>query len=110
MNDIDIPTIRVCIAIYNGSKFIERQLKSISEQINSGDQIVIEDDNSTDNTLEIISLYADDRFLIIKNVENEGSQLKNHFPTWLIIFGFARNVVELCYLKMRLKGVTWLAW
>ena len=38
----------VCIATYNGEKFIEEQIRSILLQLDSHDEIVISDDHSTD--------------------------------------------------------------
>ena len=43
--------ISVCIATYNGEKFIKEQLLSILEQLNADDEIIISDDHSTDDTL-----------------------------------------------------------
>lgn len=46
--------ISVCIATYNGEKYIHRQLETILSQLTAEDEIIISDDNSTDNTLDII--------------------------------------------------------
>ena len=46
--------ISVCIATYNGEKFIEKQLQSILNQTLSVDEVIICDDRSTDNTPNII--------------------------------------------------------
>ena len=46
--------ISVCIATYNGEKFIEKQLQSILDQTLSVDEVIICDDRSTDNTPNII--------------------------------------------------------
>lgn len=45
--------ISVCIATYNGEKFISQQLQSIVTQLVPGDQIIISDDGSTDRTIQI---------------------------------------------------------
>ncbi|MBM6822519.1 glycosyltransferase, partial [Fusobacterium mortiferum] len=42
--------ISVCMATYNGERFIEKQLNSILKQTVEVDEIIISDDNSTDNT------------------------------------------------------------
>ena len=36
--------ISVCMATYNGEKYIKDQLKSILEQLNSTDEVIISDD------------------------------------------------------------------
>lgn len=61
--------VSVCIATYNGSQYIEEQLRSILLQLSFDDEIIISDDGSTDNTLEVICSLRDDR---IKLVINEG--------------------------------------
>ncbi|WP_033147758.1 glycosyltransferase [Prevotella sp. P6B1] len=53
--------ISVCIATYNGEKFIRQQLESILPQLSMNDEIVISDDHSTDNTIEIIKSLKDAR-------------------------------------------------
>jgi glycosyltransferase involved in cell wall biosynthesis len=59
--------ISVCIATYNGEKYIKEQLYSILSQISKEDEIVISDDGSTDNTLNIISAFHDDRIRVYFN-------------------------------------------
>lgn len=59
--------ISVCIATYNGEKFIKEQLDSILHQLSDGDEIIISDDSSTDATLDIIKKYLDKRIVIIDN-------------------------------------------
>ncbi|NPD83102.1 glycosyltransferase family 2 protein [Prevotella sp. PINT] len=46
--------ISVCIATYNGEKYIHRQLESILKQLTDNDEIIISDDMSTDSTLDVI--------------------------------------------------------
>lgn len=47
----------IAMTTYNGEKFIERQIDSILSQMKD-DELVISDDGSTDNTLEILRKYA----------------------------------------------------
>ena len=46
--------ISVCMATYNGEKYIKEQLDSIISQLDSDDELLISDDGSTDNTISII--------------------------------------------------------
>ena len=61
--------ISVCLASYNGEKFIRDQITSILKQISQDDELIISDDASKDNTVAIIHSIKDPR---IKCVINEG--------------------------------------
>lgn len=50
--------ISVCIATYNGEKYLEEQLDSILPQLDSRDELIISDDGSKDATLAIIKRYT----------------------------------------------------
>lgn len=64
-------TISVCIATYNGEKYIKEQIDSILSQTILPDEIIISDDNSTDNTIEIIKSFNNPMIKIFKN-NNKG--------------------------------------
>jgi len=59
--------ISVCIATYNGDKYIKEQLDSILCQLTEKDEIIISDDSSTDKTVKIIKSYKDNRINILEN-------------------------------------------
>ena len=64
--------VSVCMATYNGEKYIAEQLHSILTQINTSDEVIIVDDNSCDNTIKIINSIGDSRIKIIQLKENIG--------------------------------------
>lgn len=64
--------ISVCIATYNGEEYLKEQLDSILSQLSKNDEIVISDDHSTDNTIQIIRSYSDDRIRVILNERGKG--------------------------------------
>ena len=59
--------VSICIATYNGEKFITDQLLSILPQLHSGDEIIISDDGSTDGTIALIQALLDPRIKISGN-------------------------------------------
>jgi len=59
--------ISVCIASYNGEKYILQQIESILIQLSEHDEIVVSDDSSTDRTIEIIENINDPRIKLYKN-------------------------------------------
>lgn len=73
MNDFNLKKgISVCIATYNGSKFILEQLMSVIQQLSDEDEIIIVDDGSTDNTIQIIKNINDNRINLVLNERNMG--------------------------------------
>lgn len=68
----EFKSVSVCLASYNGSSFIERQLLSILKQLTLDDQIIVSDDYSTDNTLDIVLGLKDDRIKIFYNTRKKG--------------------------------------
>lgn len=68
--------ISVCIAAYNGERFISQQLESILKQIGKADEVIVSDDGSTDRTLNIVRQFNDSRIRII-NGPRCGSLIRN---------------------------------
>ena len=64
--------ISVCIATYNGAKYIEEQVQSILYQLSEKDEIINSDDGSKDNTLAIIKSLNDARIKVIHNTLKHG--------------------------------------
>ena len=59
--------VSVCIATYNGEKFIKQQIDSIISQLAEDDEIIISDDSSTDSTIKIIESFNDNRIKLYQN-------------------------------------------
>ena len=59
--------LSVCMATYNGEKYIRQQLDSILIQLSKGDEVVISDDSSTDRTVAMIREFRDDRIVLFEN-------------------------------------------
>jgi len=81
-------SVSVCIATYNGEKYIHTQVSSILLQLQDNDEIIISDDSSTDRTIEIIEAFQDKRIRVLKhqtfqshvyNFENALKESKNEY-------------------------------
>lgn len=59
--------ITVCLASYNGSKYIKEQVSSILNQLSPNDELIISDDGSIDDTIFILKNFNDSRIKIYKN-------------------------------------------
>lgn len=64
--------ISVCMATYNGSRFIKEQIDSIMCQLSMDDELIISDDHSTDDTFNIINSYNDSRIKFYFNSGQKG--------------------------------------
>jgi len=67
--------ISVCMATYNGEKYIAQQVKSILPQLGENDELVVSDDGSTDGTIKILENFNDSR---IKIFHNDKENKKEH--------------------------------
>ena len=65
--------ISVALATYNGAKYITAQLASIINQLGANDEIIISDNCSTDETIQLIEAFKDSRITIVYR--------KQHFKT-----------------------------
>ena len=67
--------LSVCMATYNGEKFIKEQIESILNQTHKPDEIIISDDASRDKTQDILIEYQKrypDLIKVILNKDNVG--------------------------------------
>jgi glycosyltransferase involved in cell wall biosynthesis len=53
------------MATCNGGKYLKKQIESIIRQLGSGDELIISDDSSSDDTGEIVSSFQDRRILFL---------------------------------------------
>jgi len=64
--------ISITLATYNGEKYIQEQIASLLAQSYQNFEILIQDDNSSDNTISVIENFKDPRIKIEKNSTNLG--------------------------------------
>ena len=69
--------ITIVINVYNGEKFINKCLDSVINQTYKNLEILIINDGSTDNTLNIIKKYKDKRIRVI-TTENKGLSISRN--------------------------------
>lgn len=67
-----VPQISVCMAAYNGSLHIAEQVDSILSELGPHDELIIVDDCSTDQTVQLISGIKDARIRLIAARTNRG--------------------------------------
>lgn len=66
--------LSVCMATYNGGRFLREQLESILTQLDENDELIISDDGSIDETLSIISSFDDNRIKLFHNISHGVNQ------------------------------------
>ncbi len=66
--------LSIAMANYNHSQFLPERIRSILDQLSENDELVIVDDASTDNSVDIIQQFAlqDTRVRLILHTENQG--------------------------------------
>ena len=72
------PLVSVIIPNYNHARYLEQRLNSVFNQTYQNFEVIILDDCSTDNSLEVINRYKDNPHLsqIVVNETNSGSTFK----------------------------------
>jgi glycosyltransferase involved in cell wall biosynthesis len=69
-----VPKVSVCIPVYNRAEIICDAIESVLSQTHRDFELIVTDNCSTDNTLEVVKKYAvaDDRIKYYKNKSNLG--------------------------------------
>lgn len=62
----------MCMATYNGEKYIMQQINSILYQLGAEDELIISDDMSSDKTISLINSFQDSRVKIYMHESNHG--------------------------------------
>lgn len=72
------PLVSVIVPNYNHARYLEQRLDTVFSQTYQNFEVIILDDKSTDNSLEIINRYKDNPHLsqIVVNEQNTGSPFK----------------------------------
>lgn len=102
------PLVSICIPTYNGEKFIASAIESAQNQTYQNIEIIITDDNSSDNTLNICNRYAarDERIKIFSNANTLGLQknwqqsITNASSNWIKYLFQDDILLETCVERM----------
>ena len=72
------PLVSVIIPNYNHAQFLDERIQTVLNQTYQNFELIILDDKSTDNSLEVINKYKNDPHVseIVVNEENSGSTFK----------------------------------
>jgi glycosyltransferase involved in cell wall biosynthesis len=72
-----MPAITVVIPNYNHARFLDRRIQSVLDQTRGDFELLLLDDRSTDNSLEVFDRYrGDPRVRVILNPVNSGSTFR----------------------------------
>ena len=66
------PSFSICIPNYNYGKYIGQTIESVLTQTYQNFEIIVVDNASTDNSIEIIESFKDPRIKLYKNNYNIG--------------------------------------
>ena len=64
--------ISVCMAVFNGERYLEEQLRSILTQLGNDDEVIVVDDCSLDGSVDLIRHLDDPRITLLLNKVNSG--------------------------------------
>lgn len=76
--DKEAPEISVIIPAYNAEKFIDETIRSVLSQTIEDIEVIIVNDGSTDNTLNILKSYSDPR-LSYYDIKNSGVSFARNY-------------------------------
>ena len=66
------PTLSIIMPVYNAEAYLHEAVKSILAQSFTDFELIIVEDGSTDNSLEIIEGFSDSRIHVLYNDGNQG--------------------------------------
>jgi glycosyltransferase involved in cell wall biosynthesis len=69
---MDSPLVTILMPVYNAEKYLNRAIDSILSQSYNNIEFLVINDGSTDNSLNIIRSYKDERIVLVENDKNRG--------------------------------------
>lgn len=102
-------TVAICMATYNGERFVKKQIESILRQSYKEWILFIRDDHSTDATVDIIKEFSEkysDRIVVIEDEKLEGGSSKKNFAA---ILGWVTGRYDFNYFMFADQDDYWLS-
>lgn len=78
VNKFEDDLISIIMPCYNSEKYIRNSIKSIQKQTYKKWELIIVDDYSSDNTVEVIKSIKDNRIRLFKNKTNKGAAISRN--------------------------------
>ena len=75
---VDYGLVSIVMPNYNGGKYLKETIDSVLSQTFDNWELLFVDDCSTDNSLEIVRSYADERIRIFQNETNRGAAVSRN--------------------------------
>lgn len=75
----DYGLVSIIMPNYNGAKFLTETIESVLAQTYTNWELLFVDDCSTDNSLELIQDYKDDRIKVLRNEKNSGAAVSRNY-------------------------------
>ena len=99
--------VSICIPTFNAEKYIEFTLKALLHQTYSNLEVIVVDDNSSDNTRGVIDSFCNDRVKVIVNSGKGASSARNlafkHSSGSFVVFFDADDYVPQNFIETQLK-------
>lgn len=70
--------VSIIVPVYNAHKFIKETIECVLNQTHSNFELILVNDCSSDNSVEIINSYKDDRIVLLNNENNSGAAVSRN--------------------------------
>ena len=76
---VDHGLVSIIMPNYNSEKYVEETIKSVLAQTYQNWELIFVDDCSTDNSLDLVRSFEDDRIKIFQNEVNSGAAISRNY-------------------------------
>ena len=72
-----MPIVSVMLPVYNGAQFVSRAIESVFNQTYNELELIVVDDGSSDNSLDVVESYADSRLKVFTKANGGPASARN---------------------------------